>query len=47
MNASFERQIADIIWKKLKGKELPAHYSDEEIRNILDRYWHRAMESEQ
>ncbi len=47
MNASWERQIANIIWNKLKGKDLPDHYSDVEVKNILDRYWHKAMESEQ
>lgn len=50
MNASdakWEREIANIIWQKLKGIDVPDRYSDAEIGNILDRYWHRAMESEQ
>lgn len=49
MNASneWERQIANIIWQKLKGHKVPAQYSDAEVKQILDRYWHKAMESEQ
>lgn len=51
MNASskteWERQIANIIWVKLKGKNIPDSYSEAEVRHILDRYWHKAMESEQ
>jgi len=43
----WERQIANIIWNKLKGIDVPIHYTEAEIKSILDRYWHRAMESEQ
>ena len=39
--------MASIIWRKIKGKELPESYGESEINGIIDRYWHRAMESEQ
>lgn len=42
-----QREIADTIWRKIKGKTLPDSYSDLEAENIVARYWHRAMESEQ
>lgn len=39
--------MASIIWRKIKGKELPDSYDESEVNSIIDRYWHRAMESEQ
>ena len=46
MLTKFEHEISDIIWIKIKGKLVPDHYSDEDRKNIIDRYWVRAMESE-
>ena len=43
----WNRDIANIIWQKLKGKDVPDRYSDKECEEILQRYWHKAMESEQ
>jgi hypothetical protein len=43
----WERKVADDIWVKLKGKHVPKEYTIEECRDILKRYWHKAMESEQ
>lgn len=43
---SWNRAIANIIWQKLKGKDIPDSYTDKEVLEILDRYWHRAAESE-
>ena len=47
MDAKLKNEIANIIWQKLKGKDVPASYSDKEIDHIINRYWHKAMESEQ
>ena len=47
MDAKLKTEIANIIWRKLKGKDVPISYSDREIDHIIDRYWHKAMESEQ
>ena len=43
----WNRDIANVIWQKLKGKAVPDRYSDKECEEILQRYWHKAMESEQ
>lgn len=37
------REIAENIWYKYKGKELEKNAEEEEI---IYRYWHRAMEKE-
>lgn len=42
-----QREMADTIWRKIKGKPLPDSYDDREAAHIISRYWHRAMESEQ
>lgn len=42
----FNREIANVIWMKLKGRLIPDSYTDREVADILSRYWHRAMESE-
>lgn len=44
---NLSREVADIIWKKLKGRSVPDTYSEKEIEDIVTKYWHRAMESEQ
>lgn len=46
-NEDWDRQVADRIWMKLKGKHVPNEYDIEQCRDILKRYWHKAMESEQ
>ena len=46
-DAEFQREIADIIWWKIKGKPLPPEYKEQEVEGIWRRYWHKAMESEQ
>jgi hypothetical protein len=43
---AFNREVANVIWSKLKGKSVPDAYSDKECEEILKKYWHRAMESE-
>lgn len=43
----WNREIANVIWMKIKGKPVPESYTDKDCEDILKRYWHRAMESEQ
>lgn len=45
-DAKWNREIANIIWKKLKGIGIPDSYTDREVSEILARYWHRACECE-
>lgn len=47
MSQSNEREVAEIIWQKLKGTKIPDNYGAKEVKEIIERYWHRAMESEQ
>lgn len=47
MDLKQEREIAETIWQKLKGKKIPDSYTSKEVKDIIERYWHRAMESEQ
>jgi hypothetical protein len=44
---NFYREVANVIWFKLKGVKVPESYDDDECKRIVDRYWHKAMESEQ
>jgi hypothetical protein len=44
---TWEREVANAIWLKLKGKSVPNSYSEKECQDILKKYWHKAMESEQ
>ena len=37
------REIAESIWYKYKGKELE---EDADVEKIIQQYWHRAMEKE-
>lgn len=43
----WNRSVANEIWQKLKGINLPESYTDKDCDDILKKYWHRAMESEQ
>ena len=43
-NAKFNRELANIIWWKIKGKPIPDSYTDKDCDSIIRRYWHRAME---
>ena len=43
----WNREVANVIWMKIKGKKVPDSYTDKDCEDILKRYWHRAMESEQ
>ena len=42
----FDRELANAIWLKIKNKPLPIDYDDEQVEQIIKRYWHRAIESE-
>lgn len=41
------RQIANDIWNMIKGIDIPDHYTEKDCEDILAKYWHKAMESEQ
>jgi hypothetical protein len=43
---AFDYDVADIIWIKMKGMLVPEHFTDDDRRAILKRYWHAAMENE-
>lgn len=43
----FNNETSQIIWNKLKGKNIPESYSDKDKEDIVKKYWHKAMESEQ
>tara|TARA_B100000676_G_scaffold28308_1_gene26261 strand:- start:478 stop:600 length:123 start_codon:yes stop_codon:yes gene_type:complete len=34
-----DREIANIMWLKIKGKPIPEFYSDEDCKQIIYRYW--------
>lgn len=40
---AFERELANDIWKKLKGRELPDTWDEEQVQSIIERYWHKAI----
>ena len=42
--AEFDRELANRIWWMINGKAIPDHYTDEDCKAIVKRYWHRAME---
>ena len=35
------REIANILWMKIKGKPIPLYYTDDECKHIIYRYWHK------
>jgi len=41
-----DRELANRIWWMVKGKAIPDSYTDEDREDIIQRYWHRAMECE-
>lgn len=41
-----DREIATIIWKVMKGIKLPNNYTEKDITEIINKYWHRAIERE-
>ena len=41
-----DRDLANLIWLKIKGIPIPERYNDSDCTAIVKRYWHRAMESE-
>lgn len=45
-NAEFNKEVANVIWLKLKGIPIPKHFTENDIESVLERYWHRAMDSE-
>lgn len=43
---TFDLEMAEVIWQKVKGISIPESYSVADRLHILQRYWHRAMEKE-
>ena len=37
------RELADEIWLVVKGRKIPEGWSDEQVEEIITRYWHRAI----
>lgn len=44
---TWTREIANVIWNKMKGCNVPDSYTEKDCDDILKKYWHKAMESEQ
>lgn len=40
---AFDRELANDIWVKLKGRELPDTWDEEQVQGIIERYWHKAI----
>ena len=38
-----DRELADEIWLRVKGRKVSNEWSDEQIEEIIIRYWHRAI----
>ena len=41
-----DREIANILWLRIKGKPIPDSYTDEDCEQIIYRYWHKGMEGQ-
>ena len=39
----FDRELANAIWIRLKGHELPDTWDEGQVESIIKRYWHRAI----
>jgi len=39
-----DREIATLIWMKVKGNLLPEYYTEEDCKSIIYRYWYNAAE---
>tara|TARA_R100001163_G_C4999382_1_gene149088 strand:- start:624 stop:779 length:156 start_codon:yes stop_codon:yes gene_type:complete len=46
MITRLDRWLSEEIWWRIKGKAIPEFYTDEDRLDIVKRYWHRAMETE-
>ena len=38
-----DRQLADEIWLKVKGRKVPENWTEKDIQEIIVRYWHKAI----
>ncbi len=43
----FRLEMANEVWRKVKGIEIPADYSEEDRLSIYERYYHRAVAQSQ
>ena len=39
----FRLEMANEVWRKVKGIDIPADYSEEDRLSIFERYYHRAV----
>lgn len=37
-------ELADVIWRKVKGRSIEKDLTELEYQEIIRRYWHRAIE---
>lgn len=42
----FDLEMADFIWRRIKGVPIPDCYSEKDRLEIFARYWTRAMDRE-
>ena len=45
-NREFDLEMAEHIWRRIKGVPIPDSYSEADRLHILSRYWTRAMDRE-
>ena len=43
----FRLEMANEVWRKVKGIDIPADYSEEDRLSIFERYYHRAVSQSQ
>ena len=43
---NLDKILAEIIWKKVKGTNLPNSFSEKDYDWIIKKYWHRGMEND-
>ena len=43
----FRLEMANEVWRKVKGIDIPADYSEEDRLSIYERYYHRAVAQSQ
>ena len=43
----FRLVMANEVWRKVKGIDIPADYSEEDRLSIYERYYHRAVSMSQ
>ena len=47
LDREFTLEMAEHVWKKVKGYPIPDSYSEEDRLSIFERYYHRAVSQSQ